>query len=479
MSVEVSTDVQITKYKGNSREPIVVETKTTTTTTTTTVTKRICLPKDTNYDVAEIQTLLNGDNTAATDLSKILPPNSDITSTKSINTKNNDTVISTELRKNPVDLDNTQSLLSSTKIENLTESPISHKCDEKTLTDSPQSDFLSPKLLTISNTESPLKDNNKNAKKSIKSKNSKTLAKSKSNGPSKKKMAKEKSQPAENEKRTTRSTTLENEKYIDSLINKYIKLETKPVKRVKSQKQPKAQKQPPQLPSVSELKDLSAIFENSAEGFESPLAEQPSDTLNISFNNENNTEQYIQPADFPSPIQTNSTNEFILPAKEPLKQINNNRNKKRTITNDKLEPSNIKKRQKTTKSIQKIHKTIMKPSENDTNFSNCTIGSNSPITIYSPSTRGKIGRNAPNKITLTKKMIERKLESHQNSSKCILKRFNRSKAITVDANSRLILYNPNGEETEESNISAINDEIDILSVIVQKKKPFLVKEIKG
>lgn len=484
---EVLTDVRIAKYIANSSEPIVIETKTTTTTTTTTVTKRICLPKDADVNPTEIKSLLNGDSPGTANLSCIEPPNAEVTTHKNTNENDKNAVKIIDAPKSPVNHEPNQSLLSSTKIENLTDSPkVNHYdnlCNENDL---PRSNLLSPNLSKIANAI-PLQNKDKIVRDN-KNLNTFRKPKPKTNVKTIEKMAKEKGAPAPTEKRTTRSTmvsdnltrgkTTGKENYIDSLINQYIELDKKPPRRKKSPKQPKIQK-PPERPKtpVMELKDLSAIFENSAEGEASPLSEKPSNVSPIESDGGNNHDCSMGAVDFPSPTKMQASDASELPGNSPLKEIINKKGTKRTSLSVTKGKTKAKKPRKDAKAIETSVMKLIKNESIGSNNSNCT---NSPIKIYSPSNRGKL-RSKADRLTLTKKMVEKKLQNHLNSSKCILARFDRTKALTVDAKFRLVVYNPNGNENENENENqdetVTDGDVDILSVLARRKRPILVKEI--
>lgn len=285
MGSDVNGTMQITKFvTPNSGEPFVVETKTTTTTTTTTVTKRICVPKDTNVDLTEIQTLLDDDKLTA---NSDVPPNVNVTidTTKSDqNATTIDTAERTEQRINAKQNTTSNrsrrkdksSLLSSTKIENLSNSleltpKLPNKSRKSPRQQKPTPSLVrSPNLSKISigtgkkrNIKSNSKriNNKSNANQSTpKQLKNKRITKTKVNGGKRKQMNTHSSQ------RMLRSTAgNQAPNYIDDLIHQYMSLENKPKRKKKSAPRVVKKQSTIMEPPPIDLPDLSAIFESSTE----------------------------------------------------------------------------------------------------------------------------------------------------------------------------------------------------------------------
>lgn len=458
------SDAQLTKFfSANAREPIVVETKTTT--TTTTVTKRICIWKDANVDLAEIQSLLENDNANTKATTSIKPPIAD-------DTTNENTLIRKRGAKNHSDSvkrkeNPNQSLLSSTKIDDFAESNEKKHFLDENQTPFQRASILSPNLSKINKHFEVSNRNVKNkAKKATVKKNVKkmqTAAESDSN------------------QRSTRSKTtaskvstdsVEKSDYINSLISEYMTLDRKPRRKLPPKKVDTAPVKPAPLPPL-EQKDLSAIFENSDEDEDSPMRE-PFSVSPIHFDGANNDYDYSATMDDQSPVHNQcssaETSTDEMPAIETAKENNKNKQNKRKFPKSTGESKlsdakTVKKSRKTSKTVTTTKAT--KPKQNQTH-------EQSPIMIYSPSHRGQLKFGADNKLVLTKKMIENKLRNNPGSSQSMLGRLGSSNEMTVDANSRLIYY-PNANEQSDDEI--VSDEVDFLSIIASKKKPLLVKEI--
>lgn len=193
MDSDVNTTVQISKIVApNSGESFVVETKTTTTTTTTTTTKRICVGKDANVDLTEIQALLDNDDgidntltahhhadaAAAEAILDTVPPKVNVNTTTTTKTNKSKQHDNTTVNKSKCDNSERQSakrnktvkrlsdanrspLLSSTKIEDLLKSPLQTK-NRQPIEKSTTKIDCSPNLSKISGTSS--KSNNKTKK---------------------------------------------------------------------------------------------------------------------------------------------------------------------------------------------------------------------------------------------------------------------------------------------------------------------------
>lgn len=492
-------DVPLVKYITNSREPFVVETKTTTTTTTTTVTKRICLPKDANLDPAEIQSLLNGENptpiTPTKNVSCIVPPNANVITDHTATTiedKGATQILAITKSAIIPNKDQNQTLLSSTKIDNSSEPPQSDKITENDLPD-PPTEFLSPNFSDIGN-DNQFKVNDKNVQKPREQNPMPKIMKPKNmDAP-----LEQKQRSTRSKKNATKSSVAgspKEENYIDDLISEYMALEKKPRRKKSS---PKVEKPPtPQTPTYPDLKDLSAIFENSLEGQASPLTARLSSVSPIDFNGASNVGYCMGSVDYESPANNQFSDVSVsdanepLPADSPLKEIVKNTRKKRNLPQspDKREAVSTAndggKSRKTTKKVTKTTKSANKPIKTEKSSilaisHQSKSGFHSPIKIYSPSGRSKL-RSKSDKLVLTKKMIEKKLQSLPKSSKTLLNRLSRSHDITVDADSRLVYY-PNENENDDSGKQTIdddNDDTDILSVMALKRKPLLVKEIIG
>lgn len=443
MSEEVFTDVQISKIIGNSREPIIVETKTTTTTTTTTVTKRICIANDANVDLTDVQSLLECKDTTQKTAKQInAPPKTDDRS-KNAPTFVKDTHDTTKKTKDKSD----DSFLSSTKIHSLTESnEIENLHGEKdTFDDKPQS--FSPNLSKI--------------------------VFDKKDGNISKKMPKVKSETKEtkNDGRSIRlkairnksnSNKNENNKYIDGLINEYMTLEKNPRHKQTKKREKEEQKKPDCAPLES--KDLSAIFEQSTE-INTSLCLNPRSPSPIAFDGCELDDYKIRPDNDELHVDGVILNE-------------DRSNKSKTSKTHNVLTEQNTKRTRVLKRLPKTSKTsddlVLKSTVSSGQSESCrSTDGFTPIKIYSPSTRGKLRTDADNRLKLTKKMIEKKLQKHPNGSKSILQRLGRSNEMTIDADSRLIYYPNENSELENE----VTNNVDFLSVLQKQSKPLLVKEI--
>lgn len=323
MDCDVNTTVQISKILApNSGEPFVVETKTTTTTTTTTTTKRICVGKDANVDLTEIQALLDDDDgsdnqltthhhadaAAAVALDTVPPKaNVNITTTTTKHNKSKQRPHETTVDKSKCDKSKKHStkrnttakrlsdanhspLLSSTKIEDSLKTSSQNKSHDSFKEQQQQKSatqiVVSPNLSKISTNSG--KSNSKTKKiikKNSNSDNDTQKIKTAVTKQVKKKRKKPAAAPRKSVKcgkmappqstRTLRSKVeSQDPKYIDDLINKYIALDKKPSSRRKRPRaaMPKVEKPAPIVPPPAipqpppiDLPDLSAIFESSIE----------------------------------------------------------------------------------------------------------------------------------------------------------------------------------------------------------------------
>lgn len=472
MSDEICTDIQISKLITNSREPIIVETKTTT--TTTTVTKRICIANDANVDLTDIQSLLETKENLQT---KAIPPNADDIS-KNVSTSKKDKRASIDRSSSRKSREG--SFLSSTKIDSLTESNDikDFVCENETL----KQKSLSPNL-SKNKSDKYFEAKNKNfEKKTTAKKNSKYMEATKDKCSVRSKTDK------------NRSNINKDNKYIDSLINEYMTLEKNP-KRKPSKKREKVEKKEEKkekkeeekkeeneekkktkkktecAPPV-ELKDLSAIFEQSTE-FESPFRPRPKSLSPIQFDGICNDDYDIGPVEN-QPEFPNEDDELHMTG---VLKVENSTNKRKMSDKDKVSDTETSKKSRhISKKQPSDHKLKNASSTKHTEPSKQSANkrsneSHSPIKIYSPSTRGKLRTGTDNRLVLTKKMIEKKLQKHPSSSEKILQRLGNSKEMMVDANSRLIYYPNKIDENEVAN------DIDFLSVLQKRRNPLLVKEI--
>ncbi|XP_031620732.1 uncharacterized protein LOC116339164 [Contarinia nasturtii] len=429
MNGEVCTDVQISKLITNSREPIVVETKTTT--TTTTVTKRICIANDANIDITDIQSLLDIKDipqTKAIDCTK-LPPKPDVTTNKVT------TLDTTKCKSTGLDLNKSiPSLLSSTKIDALADLNEIETCVFSTNSSKSDKHFK-------------VADRNIDKKK--------------------------KSMEAQRKKISGRSMSTTNDanknKYIDGLINEYMTLE----KRPRREKVANIQE-----PSPSETKDLSAIFELSSESINSPELPRSTSISPIEFDAFDNENNYADPIDnlMESPKVIASTTSTKRKEKKTHKRLLS------TVTNEEdavQATENFSKRTRNSKKVPKESKREKPSIKKETpqqqqpldSMNLCQNIKKSQIKIYSPSARGKLRADADNRMVLTKKMIEKKLQKYPQSSE-LLQRLGKSNEMIVDADSRLIYYlGENGKKEEDE----AND-MDFLSLLQKRSKPLLVKE---
>lgn len=445
---DVSTDVQVLRLK-NSREPIVIETKTTT--TTTTVTKRICIANDANIDIADIQSLINDDvQTHA------------ITTTAEFKPKSNGKVTSNfDSLKSPIH--QIESPLSSTKIEDFGEnnekdSTTTRKKEKK----KNDTNFISPNLSKIP-AEKIFKRTATNIDHTLKKEKASNQSKMDSYSTRSKKVT---------AKPQNDSTGKEN--YIDGLISKYMTLEKKP--RQKNTKKPKAKtnetekdnekgKKPEKvdfLPAVQN--DLSAIFENPFEENDLPMRPVAENASTIDFDGGCNGYFDDEAADIqPHNVDNLSTKETVKKSsKVSSKTTESSQKIKRIKPSKPLKPSkkNETKQKASSKKIQAIKSTQSK-NNNQT-----------PIMIYSPSTQKTLTSGDDNKLILTKDMIEKKMKKYPNSSKSMMERFERFKEMRVDADSRVIFYPESKEESDSDD----SDDSDILKHLRNQSKGLLVKE---
>lgn len=443
MDGEVYTNVQLTKLLANSREPFVVET--TTTTTTTTVTKKICISKDANIDLTDIQSLLYAEDNPK--------PNT--------NAISNETIFS-ESSKQPQISDEskrTSDIFDSIKF---------------TTPGKQNKSLFSSTLIGVDDASVEHKESSEKLKKNYfeKSKSRNTFNEDKKIN---RKMAKTREKPSTPSKKTADASKDKNN-YIDSLINQYMTLEKNPtkkgarkVKNEKKKKEPKKPIAPVETPPQIEPKDLSAILETSTEGVDIPFHPGPANISlpSVDFDDNTNHDYYVPlPED-----QSECTNILASEDKE--------NNKKRKIhsvagidSNQKAtKRSKANKVKKTTKKDETfLQKRLEASKQMDENYPD---KKQSPIKIYSPSIKGKFRKTSTDsKLILTKKMIEKKLENHMSTSKDILGRMGRSNELVVDRDSRLIFYPQKNDKLEET-----SDNNDILFLLQKKSKPLLIKEI--
>lgn len=299
MDSDVNTTVQISKIVApNSGEPFVVETKTTTTTTTTTTTKRICVGKDANVDMTEIQALLDNDDGTDTQLTThqhadaaaaildTVPPKVNVnttTTTKKSNkskqqpheptvdkSKGNKSKSSSQRNTTVKRLSdvNRSPLLSSTKIENSGKSSSPNKShhsfkepqQQKSATEivcSPNLSKISGSSKSKSNgkTKKIIKNNSKtkstnDIKKSAKpatKQDKKTRKKSTATAAARKSVKCEQMDPPQSTRSLRSKVESQDPNYIDDLISKYIALDKKPSTRRKKPRAaaPKVEKPTP------------------------------------------------------------------------------------------------------------------------------------------------------------------------------------------------------------------------------------------
>lgn len=450
---DVCTDVQILKFVQNSREPVVVETKTTT--TTTTVTKRICIANDANIDITDIQSLLNTNNDTKTNaIPNTAQSNAKHTVTNKTTTANVKGTSNFELSNQ----NQNQSLLSSTKIDGLIEPDEKENICAKKKAKSQHETFLSPNLSKIP-TENHFK---------IKEKNTECKKKEKKTKPPKMNTYSTRSKKASINDETG---AVDKEKYISGLINEYMSLEKKPQRNRTKKSTPKGKenKKEQEKKPISPVspKDLSAIFENSVEGNFSPPQSTKLQTIASSDVDFDNNEYDISLADYQSEnthedgaIHEGAVHDELKKNKSKRLAANaskSNQSTRQTGATKKAEP-----KQKTAPQNARTSKIKSNMESND---------KQAPIMIYSPSARYKLKSSADNKFILTKKMIEKKLKMHPNSAKSMLDRFDEHNEMTVDAESRLIYYpQSNDEESDEESTD------DLLNVLRNQTQPLLVKE---
>lgn len=445
---DVSTDVQIIRLK-NSREPIVIETKTTT--TTTTVTKRICIAKDANIDIADIKSLLNEDLQAHA-----------ITTTAEFKPKSSDRATSNfDLLKSPIH--QIDSPLSSTKIEyfgenNEKDSTTTRKKEKK----KKDANFLSPNLSKIP-AEKHFKRTAANIDQTLKKKKPSNQSKMDSYSTRSKKVT------AKNQ-----NDSIGKENYIDGLISKYMTLENKP--RQKNPKKSKAKTNETEkdidkdkrvepekvdfLPTVQN--DLSAIFENPFEEVDSPMRPVAENASTIDFDGSCNGYFDDKVADIqPYSVGHTVKNDIKKESKVSSKTTESSQKIKRIKPSKPLKSSkkNETKQKASSKKIQAI-----KATHSNNNLS--------PIMIYSPSTQKTLTFGDDNKLILTKDMIEKKMKNFPNSSKSMMERFERFKEMRVDADSRVFFYPESKEESESDD----SDDSDILKHLRNQSKGLLIKE---
>lgn len=311
-----TTKLQITKIlPPNSGEPFVVETKTTTTTTTTTVTKRICVVKDANVDLTEIQALLDDDKlTTNHAIVDTVPPNLNVTAANANKSNQNATTVDRSKRAKQTDStrkskptkrlsdEHQSTLLSSTKIENSLDSSKStsksqNKSQNSLNNNSQQEKSAAPivgspnlsKISTISSsggsgTNNKTKNTKNDSKSSSSSNNKKSAPTNKKRKTLKNSAKPQKMDAPRSSTRRLRSTAEnQNPNYIDDLIYKYISLDKKPIRRkkvappIEKPSVPVSSTPPAPPPALSqqpsiELPDLSAIYETSTEEEEAAAA---------------------------------------------------------------------------------------------------------------------------------------------------------------------------------------------------------------
>lgn len=434
-------DEQITKIIANTRKPIIVETKTTT---TTKVTKRIFIADDTSIDLTDIETLLEIKGNSQPKIS-IAPPNANVI-TK--NVQHYDTSRRATNGTNLVNEKQNSSFLSSTKIDNLAEFDEIADCCFKTPALEPIPNLSEIKIKQIFET----KDKNIN-----------------------KKMPKERSVIPKTAKRA-RSNTIANKSnskkginYIDGLINEYMTLEKNP-RRKQSKKQDKEEKETLSKENSKtqcaplETKDLSAIFELSTE-IETPLPEK-NQNISTMVDDICNDDYDNEPID--KKLELHNTNQPVVGNKSTRKLSKTNKD---SDENKVIKSETRNRRNQNSKKLPKIDRPINAASQKSSN--NGSNENHSPIKIYSPSTRGKLRTGTDNRLVLTKKMIEKKLQKHPESSKIMLQRLGHSNEMTIDADSRLIYYPNNTDESEKD----VAKGTDFLSVLQKRCNPLLVKEV--
>lgn len=382
-----SENVQLVEHIAEG-EPLVVET-TTTTTTTTIVTKRICIPKDMNVGLTDMQSVLN------------------VYQNKNENPAN----VASHIFSNKVTLDEARGMLENheSKQENslLSSTKIADGFDHEQYSCIDEVE-ISPEK------ETKLKRNKRTTNKKYDSRVN--------------------MEPIIEENRKTRQSKKvfgDKDKYINGLIDEYITLKEKPGRTQMVKVEEKRE-------DLAIDKNLSAIFENSAES--SPTFSGVESSSQIEFDE----------------IQ----NENCSPVNEPSIEKEEPTRKKRKVNS-----GNSRKATKVKKTSAEKKNTIP-PKDPKALSSGEPSEEDSLIKIYSPSIRGNL--KSGKKITLTKKMIEQKLQKH---SKGVLQRLGQSNEITIDANSRLI-YVPTKKDDEES----VNDD-DILMNLQKKSKPLLIKEV--
>lgn len=451
MDGEVCMNVHVTKLLANSRDPFVVET--TTTTTTTTVTKRICVSKDANIDLTDIQSLLDANDNPKTDTYAI-----------SNETAFND---SAKQPQNSVESERATDFFDSIKL---------------TSNDKQNKSIFSSTLIGVDRASDVHNESSEKLKKNYfaKSQSKNTFDESEKTD---RKMAKTRVKPSTRSKKTDdASKDKDKDNYIDGLINQYMTLEKsknkKPANKVtnekkkKEQKEPKEPKKPVETKPEFEPKDLSAIMETSTECVDTPVYPiSPAIPLPaIEFDGITNDDYNV----LVSENQSEWTNSSVMPTEDK----ENNRKRKAKAIADTNSDRRVTRQSKKTKESKKparktdtmSEKCLIPSKQTDENNAN---KEQSPIKIYSPSIKGKFRRTTTDsKLILTKKMIEKKLQNHLSSSKDILGRMGRSNELVVDPDSRLIFYPKKNDELEET-----SDEKDFLFLLQKKSKPLLIKEI--
>lgn len=460
--VDITTDAQIMELMKNSNEPVVVET-TTTTTTTTTVTKRICISNDANIDITDIRSLLNmGDTSNTNAITAPTQPNQ----ADKTKIKKEKSAFDFELPKKSISNRN-QTLLSSTKIDGLFDlDEKENKIRTEKKTKSHNDNFLSPNLSTIPS-EKFFKTKEKNTNQS----------KKKVNNSIQPKMDAYSTRSKNASAKTEIKPTAEKKEYIDGLINEYITSERK--LRRKDAKEPKASgkvkakatenEEETKQSTPTAPQDLSAIFETSVERVASPPQMDSEFTTDFDDIGQENYNIDLDDDQFQINDAISAKNE--LKKGGNVKGTKTTKNPSNSKTSDK-KPSRTddRKVKKPTKISKTNEKAIAKKLQTiKTEFK---AEPNKPIMIYSPSTRDKLKPSAGNKLILTKKMIEKKMQKHPNSSKNLLDRMGDCNEMTIDADTRLIYY---PETNGDLNIEESED-IDLLDVLRKQHKGLLVKE---
>lgn len=526
--MDISTDVQVQQLIKNTQEPFIVET--TTTTTTTTTTKRICInSKDkNNIDLTEIQALLNDETDAAHDIDN--GPHADDSHLKSVkNGKNH------PKSKNKANKHKKHSILSSTKVNQWTESEEEENMEPKTRKSSKKKsssnskEFSNVSDISLEPSGSASANGIENLPDSTTQMSQPSISSQHKLRPKKyelealRKDSKKTSSKSAGQtvKHKIPEDAAQRAQYMDDLIHNNI-MQLRSRKRKVEEKEI----QPVVHHSTPERKDLSAILEDSKEINElsvnyANVTTEMKDMLSNHFSNSFPGEggSGIGDKSGPSPYK------YVLPNDNNVGKKEDN--KAKTRATNKKPKAKGKQTKETTKSATKENKraapkarstqckeskpkkTITKSDEKEnhqaTNARAPIVFENdiddvpavpdadifddhipaqqlrhkSPIKIvdeikiYSPSQRKKF-KKIDNKIIITKAVVTEALKEYPEFCGNVMKRFNEKGEYKVSPMSTLV-YIPTKDETHLANRAG---KADILSILQSKRRDSILSETK-